>query len=35
VLTQEQLTVVSRGGTITATGGSHTFEIALAHAIRD
>lgn len=32
-LTQQQLIVVSQGGTVTATGGSHSFVIALADAI--
>lgn len=35
VLTMEQLSVVNRGGTITVTGGSHTFVIALANAINN
>ncbi len=35
VLTKQQLTVVNQGGTVIVTGGSHTFVIALAHAIRD
>jgi hypothetical protein len=30
VLTQEQLVLVSRGGTVEAIGGSHLFVIALA-----
>lgn len=33
VLTQQQLIAVSQGGTVTATGGSHSFVIALAGAI--
>jgi hypothetical protein len=35
VLTQEQLIVVNQGGTATAIGGSHLFEIALAAALSD
>lgn len=33
-LTQAQLIAVSRGGTVAVPGGSHTFVIALARAIR-
>lgn len=33
-LTQAQLRLVALGGTVTTTGGSHTFVIALARAMR-
>jgi len=35
VLTQEQLIVVNRGGTVTASGGSHSFVIASADMTGD
>lgn len=35
VLTHEQLVSVNRGGAVSLTGGSHTFLIALNHAIND
>ncbi len=35
VLSHDQLATVNRGGTVSVTGGSHTFVIALALAISD
>ena len=35
VLSHDQLAAVNHGGTVSVTGGSHTFVIAIARAVRD